>query len=77
MRRSSLDGWIENTRIGNAKNDDGGCRNEVLEIFQNFRSKIVRISVLERNLGIGEAIPLSSFAAKAISLQWLSAKRDF
>ena len=36
-----------------------------------------RPSVLERNLGIGKAIPLSSFAAKAISLQWLSAKRDF
>ncbi len=74
---SEVASWIKNTCGRGAKNDDVGRQSVCLEILRNFRSKIARISVPERNSAIGKATPLSSFAAKVISSQWSNATRDF
>ena len=47
-----------------AKSDGSVYPNDHLGIPRNFRSKIVQISLLERNLAIGKAIPLSLFESK-------------
>ena len=86
MRKSEQVGSSGNICVGSEKSDGGVYPNDHLEILQNFRSKAVRISVHERNLAIGKAIPLSLFEVKATSLRWLSTsqqeirnrpKRDF